>query len=39
MGIGHVVAGREMTRREGHPDRPVLTPEERRRLEALGYLQ
>lgn len=39
MGLGHVVAGREMTRREGHPDRPVLTPEERRRLEALGYLQ
>lgn len=39
MGIGHVVAGREMTRPEGHPDLPVLTPEERRRLEALGYLQ
>jgi len=39
MGIGHVVASREMIRPEGHPDRPVLTPEERRRLEALGYLQ
>ncbi|HUF78043.1 MAG TPA: sulfatase [Thermoanaerobaculia bacterium] len=39
MGIGHVVASRELTLPEGHPDRPTLTPEERRRLEALGYLQ
>ncbi|HUF77455.1 MAG TPA: sulfatase-like hydrolase/transferase, partial [Thermoanaerobaculia bacterium] len=39
MAIGHVVASRELTLPEGHPDRPTLTPEERRRLEALGYLQ
>jgi arylsulfatase A-like enzyme len=39
LGIAHVVASRELTRPEGDPARPVLTPEERRRLEALGYLQ
>jgi arylsulfatase A-like enzyme len=39
LGLAHVVASRELTRPEGDPERPVLSPEERRRLEALGYLQ
>jgi arylsulfatase A-like enzyme len=39
LGIAHVVASRELTRPKAEPERPVLTPEERRRLEALGYIE